>query len=120
MNFLIVEDDTVASIELECILEELGHGVAAVAVSPVFAQAALKDHEIDAVIFGATLVGLPPYALAETLSKRGVPHAVSSNHSEEFTKILGFSAPFLPKPYRSQDVASFIESFGTNRIASAA
>lgn len=120
MNILIVEDDTVASIDLECILEDLGHRVVAVAVSPVFAEKALRRHDVDAVIFGATLVGLPPFALAETLARRGLPAAVTSKHPEEFVRVLGFKAPYIAKPYFLDDVASVLGQLGTTKVATAA
>lgn len=120
LNILIVEDDTVASIELECVLEDLGHRVAEVAVSPVFAEKALANCEIDAVIFGATLVGLPPYSLAQTIDIKGLPSAVTSAHPEDFVRVLGFKAPFLRKPYMKDDVARFLEEVANSRLATAA
>ncbi len=120
LQILIVEDDTVSSIDLECILEDLGHQVAAVAVSPVFAAKALKTRHVDAVIFGATLVGLPPYALAKSLELQGLPAAVTSSHSEEFARVLGFKAPFLRKPYQHEDVAKVLDGFRSREVATAA
>lgn len=120
LTFLIVEDDTVASIELECVLEDLGHSVAAVAVSPGLAEDALRthEHEIDAVIFGATLVGLPPFRLRDALMRRGIPSAVSSKHPEEFVRVLGFRMPYIAKPYRLDDVARIFP--GRGKVARAA
>ena len=120
MNFLVVEDGTVASIELECILEDLGHRVAAVAVSPKFAQKALGAHDIDAVIFGATLVGLPPYALMDAVLRKGIPAAVTSAHPEEFVRVLGFKVPYLAKPYMLDDVARVIAQLQGDEVATAA
>ncbi len=120
LNFIVVEDGTVASIELECILEDLGHRVAAVAVSPGFAQKALRMHDIDAVIFGATLVGLPPYALMDALSRQGIPAAVSSVHPEEFVRVLGFEVPYLAKPYKFDDVARVVAELQGGKVATAA
>jgi len=120
LDILIVDDGTVASIELECILEDLGHRVSAVAVSPAFAVKALKTCKVDAAIFGATLVGLPPYALARALKQKGIPAAVSSPHSEEFARVLGFDAPFLRKPYEHEDVAKIVDGFRVRQVATAA
>lgn len=120
LDFLVVEDGTVASIELECILEDLGHRVAAVAVSPVCAQKALRTQNIDAVIFGATLVGLPPYALMDAVSRRGIPAAVTSVHPEEFVRVLGFEVPYLAKPYTFDEVARVVAELQGGRVATAA
>ncbi len=120
MNFLIVEDDTVASIDLECILEDLGHVVADVAVSPVFARNALRNPEIDAVIFGATLVGLPPYSLADAVARRGLPAVVTSSHPADFVRVLGFKMPFLHKPYEPGEVARVVSDLAGRNVATAA
>ena len=120
LDILVVEDETVASIELECVLEELGHRVVDVAVSPLSAEKALRTRKIDAVIFGATLVGLPPYALAETLEQLGLPAAVTSAHSEDFVRVLGFKAPFVAKPFARDDVARVLASFEIRDVATAA
>jgi len=118
----VVEDDTVAAIELECILEDLGHRVAAVAVCPASAMARLEDaaNQIDAVIFGAMLVRLPPYALARELEKRGIPAAVSSLYPEPFVRVLGFDVPYLAKPYRRGDVGAVLRELHLPEVASAA
>ena len=120
LNFLVVEDGTVASIELECILEDLGHRVAAVAVSQKFAQKALATHDIDAVIFGATLVGRPPYALVDAVSQQGILAAVTSVHPEVFVRVLGFKMPYLAKPYRLDDVARVVDRLYGGKVATAA
>lgn len=119
---MIVEDDTVASIELECILEDLGHRVTAVALTPSSAKAVLAKRagEIDAVIFGATLVGLPAYALASALARTGLPAAVTSKHPEDFVRVLGFTEAFLPKPYSRANVSRVLAGMQGHEVASAA
>ena len=118
----MVEDDTVAAIELECILEDLGHRVTAVAVSPAAAMARLDElgREIDAVVFGAMLVRLPPYSLARDLTKRGLPAAVSSSYPEAFVRVLGFDLPYLAKPYRRADVAEVLRGMDMPETGSVA
>lgn len=119
LGFLVVEDDTVAAIELECILEDLGHRVTAVAVSPAAALARLEDavQDIDAVIFGAMLVRLPPYALARELAARGIPAAISSQYPEPFVRVLGFDLPYLAKPYTRGDVAAVLRRMNMPEVA---
>lgn len=118
----MVEDDTVAAIELECILEDLGHRVTVVAVSPGAALARLdaEAHDIDAVIFGAMLVRLPPYGLAREVAKRGLPAAISSQYPEPFVRVLGFDLPYLPKPFRRGDVAALLRRLDMPEVAPAA
>lgn len=122
LNFLVVEDENVASIDLECLLEDLGHRVVAVAVSTPCAIRLLdeREGEIDAVIFGATLIGLPPFALARKLARTDLPVVVTSAHSEEFVRVLGFTAPYLAKPYRRADVARIVGALTSAEVATAA
>jgi DNA-binding response OmpR family regulator len=122
LNFLVVDDDNLASIELECLLEDLGHSVAAVAVSTPCAIRLLdeREGEIDAVIFGATLIGLPPFALARKLARTDLPVVVTSAHSEEFVRVLGFTAPYLPKPFRQAEVARIVDALNHREVATAA
>lgn len=120
LDILIVEDETVASIELECVLEDLGHRVVDVAVSPLFAEKTLKTHKVDAIIFGATVVGLPPYALAEMVKRLGLPAVVTSAHTEDFARVLGFKVPFIRKPFVREDVARVLSGLDVRDVATAA
>ena len=87
IRFLLVEDDTVASINLECILEELGHTVTAVAATQRRAREALHRHmeQIDAAILDHDLVGQSSKPLADSLSRRGIPCAVASALEKPYT-----------------------------------
>ena len=83
IRFLLVEDDTVASIDLECILEELGHSVTAVAATEGRGAEQLQRNPdaIDAAILDADLVGRSPL------------------------RVLGFEGLTIEKPYSANDVA---------------
>ena len=122
LRFFLVEDDTVAAIELECILEDMGHSVAAVAVAPKAAEKTLMQHakKIDAVIFGATLVGLPAFSLARSLAMTGCPAVVTSSQSEAVIRALGFTEPYLGKPFSRLAVNRLIRNLEDRIIAPAA
>ena len=109
LKFLIVQDSTLSAIELECVLEELGHRVAAAAVTPDAAKAQLQNvhRDIDAVIFDGMQMGLPAYELARDMARLDVPSAVTSDFPEAFVRVLGFEQPYLAKPYRAEDVALY-------------
>lgn len=122
LGFLVVEDDTVAAIDLECLLEDLGHRVVAAAVAPSMAERALREHrgDIDAAIFGATLVGLPSFRLARMLEAAGLPAVVSSAQSEQVVRALGFAQPCLRKPFRPIEVARVVGELAGTAVAPAA
>ena len=122
LGFLVVEDDTVAAIDLECILEDMGHTVIAVAMSSKAAAKALEKHraKVDAVIFGATIVGLPAFPLARSLIETGCPSVVTSAHPEEVVRALGFSEPFLAKPYVRLEAGRIVRALEDQIVISAA
>lgn len=106
LNFLIVQDSTLSAIDLECVLEDIGHRVVEVAVTPDAAHTRLQavSHRVDAVIFDAMQVGLPAYQLAREAERLGVPAVVTSSYPETFVRVLGFQQPCLSKPYRHDAV----------------
>lgn len=122
LRFLLVEDQTVAAIALECILEDLGHSVIAAAVEPRAAERALAMHgdAIDAVILGADLVGISSLTLARHLRGRGIPCAVSSRLPEPVLRALGFTEPRLEKPFRRDGVMRLVPVLVADHLARAA
>lgn len=122
LRFLLVEDDTVAAIELECILEDLGNNVGAVAVAPRAALNILSQGTdgFDAVIFGAMLIGLPTYSLAREIARTGVPAIVSSDQPETVVRALGFTEAFLAKPFTVPDVCRVVAGLRPQLVVPAA
>ena len=107
IRFLLVEDDTVASIDLECILEDLGHSVTAVAASRDRATEQLQRNPeaIDAAILDADLVGHSSLPVANALRQRGIPCVIASEMRSEQLRLLGFDGLTIGKPYSANDVA---------------
>ena len=105
---MLVEDETVAAIDLECLIEDLGHHVTAVAITPVEAKRRMKSVPVDLVILGATHVGLSSLDFARSLRRVGMPAVVSSRQSEAELRALGFIEPALQKPFRQSDVEALL------------
>lgn len=106
-RFLLVEDDTVASIDLECILEDLGHSVTAVAATEGRAVEQLQRNAsgIDAAILDHDLVGRSSLPVANDLRQRGIPCVIASELREQQLRLLGFDGLTIEKPYSANDVA---------------
>lgn len=119
MRFLLVEDDTAASIDLECILEDLGHSITAVAATRVRANEALRRNLkcMDAAILDADLVGKSSLPVANALRSRGIPCVIASDLGDDALRRLGFEGLTVEKPYRADRVASAVARM---RAASAA
>ena len=107
MRFLLVEDNTAASIDLECILEDLGHSITAVAATRDRAREQLQMNvdAIDAAILGADLVGQSSLPVADALRQRGIPCLIASELGDAALRHLGFRDEILRKPYRADGVA---------------
>lgn len=101
LRILLIEDRTVAAITLECLLEDLGHSVTAIAATPPQAERALQRHAdtVDLVIYDALLVGLPSLHIAELVDWYGLQGLVTSTMPEPDLRALGFTAPYLAQPF---------------------
>lgn len=107
LRILLIEDRTVAAITLECLLEDLGHDVVAVAATPPQAERALSRAagHVDLVIYDALLVGLPSLNIAELVKWCDLPGLVTSTMPEPDLRALGFDAPYLAQPFTDIAVA---------------
>ena len=110
MRFLLVEDNTAASIDLECILEDLGHSITAVAATRDRAreQLCLNIEAIDAAILDADLVGQSSLPVANALRRRGIPCLIASELGDADLRRLGFDGLAIAKPYRADCVAAAV------------
>ena len=107
IRFLLVEDDTVASIDLECILEELGHSVTAVAATEGRAAEQLQRNPdaIDAAILDADLVGRSSLPVANDLRQRGIPCVIASETRKQQIGLMGSDGLTSRTPHTPNDVA---------------
>lgn len=107
LRFLVVEDETVTAIDLECMLEEMGHTVTAVAMNRGAADRILSadGNHFDAALVDANLAGKSAMPVVEILRSRHIPFAVASGYSRQHLQDLGFDEVSIEKPFRSQDVA---------------
>lgn len=87
IRFLVVEDDTVASIDLECILEDLGHSVTAVAATRKHVRERLSRYagQIDAAIVDSELIDRSARALVAEMAKFGIVCAIAGKGEKPFT-----------------------------------
>ena len=113
LRIVLIEDRTVAAITLECLLEDQGHTISAVAATLQQAEQVLKDPRTaaDLVIFDAFLIGLPSLNLAETLKRFDLPVVVTSTKSEAELRALGYQEPYLAQPFVADDVAELLRKF---------
>ena len=122
MRILLVKESTIDAISLECILEDLGHRVVAVAVTLDQVDKILFEMAgaIDLVIFDALLSGMPSVALSEKIADYNLPAIVQSIMTEEDIRALSFQDEYLPQYCTDEDIHRMFCDMGlsiTNRIA---
>ena len=101
LTFVIVEDDTLQAIDLENVLEDMGHTVAAVAQHCAGAMALLDRHgsAIDCAILDLDLAGESSIRFAMELERRGIPYLMITGHAEDVAAEHGFDCVVIEKPY---------------------
>ncbi len=117
LKIMLVEDETVAAIDLECLIEDLGHRVVAVAITPVEARRRMKSVPVDLVILRSTHVGLSSLDFARSLRRVGMPAVVTSRQSEFELRALGFTEPTLQKPVTQGAIAARLDALGKAHAA---
>lgn len=118
LRFLLVEDETVDAIDLECMLEDMGHRVTAVAFGAKTVEKILARHgaEVDVAIIGMTEPDRATLAIARTLRQRGIPLAVASTEPQDTLRAYGFIEPCLEKPLGVAALAQTVEGFRKQRL----
>ncbi len=113
LDLLVVEDDTLTSIDMEGMLEALGCRVLAVAADPQRAIERIEDLqlEVDGVILDADLAGVSARGVADLLEERAIPYVVVSGHADRALRRMGFDGPVLRKPVRSEEIARALRRF---------
>lgn len=101
LRLLVVEDDSLIAMELECLLEDLGHRVLGIAGTPDGALRLLSElsGQIDAVVLDANLDGRSAAPVAHALRARSVPFVIASGYEPAELRHLGFEEAGVGKPY---------------------
>jgi CheY-like chemotaxis protein len=107
LRLLVVEDEALIALELESLLEDLGHTVVEVGGTLERALDLVEalGSGIDAAVLDANLAGKSAAPVAKALEARGVPFVVASGYEAEELRQFGFEGPSLRKPYRGEEIA---------------
>jgi CheY-like chemotaxis protein len=97
LDLFLVEENTVDAIELETILEDLGHRVVEVAASLGQALDRLEEAAggIDGVLLTPRLIGQSARPLVLRLARLGIPYVVLTDAPHMALRRMGFRAPRL-------------------------
>lgn len=115
MRILILEDDALIALDLQCLLEDAGHHV----LGPFATIAAARAGRPSAIDFAFLDIDLPDgksFAFAAQLERERVPFAfVSASARSDLPETLRH-ARFVAKPYAHAAIRSFLGE--TTRLAS--
>lgn len=112
LEVLVIEDETILSMELEDILEELGCHVLGVASHPRRAIEVIENlHlDLDCVFLDADLAGQSARCVADCLSEHGIPYVLVSGFGPRDLRRMGFYGAALRKPYDPRQIAGALRN----------
>ena len=105
LRILVVEDETMAIMLLEDLLEQFGCDLVEIAPRVGLAQKALKTGKFDCAILDVNVHGQPVYPVARALDDRGIPYVLLTGYNREdleepFRDRLVLRKPFEPQQLR--------------------
>jgi CheY-like chemotaxis protein len=106
LRVLVVEDETLVSMMLVEMLEELGCSVAAAALSLEDALYCLEHVPVDAAVLDINLAGTTSYAIAAALARRGTPFIFATGYDDRLLIESDWNnVPRILKPFVESELA---------------
>lgn len=111
MSILVVEDESLIAMNLEMILEDLGHSV----IGPVMTLRDLEqmlegDFRADAAILDVNIAGEHIFPYARRLADLGVPLLFASGYGASGISEDLAHHPVVPKPYTEEEIAGMLDT----------
>lgn len=107
---LIVEDDTLTSLDLECMVEGRGYEVVGVVNRVGLAMDFLNKHteRIDCAILDVQVAGQTCLPITEVLDGLGVPYLFVTGHDRDTVHMLGLRGEVIEKPFLDQHLETHL------------
>lgn len=103
-RILIVEDEFLAALLIQDVLEELGYRVVAHVTRTSDALEVVRSEALDAAILDVNLADGPSYPVAEELQNQGVPFFfLTAVHRSKIPEKFN-RTPVLEKPFRQHEI----------------
>jgi len=109
-RILIVEDDRLAAMSLESLLEISGWSVVATVARLDEALDVLRSETIDVALLDVNLQGRPVFPLVDELASRGIPYVFLTGLHRESLPLNYRQAPVLTKPVGHGDLTKTLET----------
>jgi DNA-binding NtrC family response regulator len=118
---LVVEDEALLALDLQCTLEEAGYAVIGSSASVSRAKALIEKSPPDAVLLDVLLESQPDFTLADHLDDRGIPFVFVTVCERSSIATRHARRPLLQKPCTAEQVLTTLrdliahESVSINR-----
>lgn len=119
LRILIVEDEMMVVLDLEDMIREMGHVVAATATRIDTALEEAAKSEIDLAILDVNVAGRMSFPVAEILRGRGIPFIFATGYGVSALPPELQGQPTLQKPFRMVDLARAIALHAPSRTRTA-
>jgi DNA-binding response OmpR family regulator len=110
LRILIVEDEMMVALDLEDMIAEFGHAVAATAMRIDAALEHARKTAIDFAILDVNVAGRMSFPVAEILRDRGIPFIFATGYGVSVLPDSLKGQKTLQKPFRRSDLESAIAS----------
>ena len=101
---LVVEDEALLALDLQCTLEEAGYAVVGSSASVSRAKALIEKSPPDAVLLDVLLESQPDFTLADHLDDRGIPFMFVTVCERSSIAARHARRPLLQKPCTAEQV----------------
>jgi CheY-like chemotaxis protein len=105
-NVLIVEDETIISLEIEQMLQDLGCGIAWHAANVAQALKLLTEQRPDLALLDVNLGSEKVFPVAEALMDRSVPFVFATGYGHDGLPLKWAGWPVIRKPYLASELAT--------------
>ena len=116
LRFLIVDDEIIVALDLEYMLNDLGHSVVGTANRVERGMEMARTSTIDMAILDINLRGVLSFPIAEILRGRGVPVIFVSGYGQRGLIDAFRNAHFLTKPFDIIGLAHIVEKARSDAI----
>ena len=103
-----VEDEALIAMELEGMLQDLGHEVIGPTATVATALSLLRSSVPDVAVIDANLGGVSAAPIVEALREREIPVILASGYETRELRQLGLEGHLVKKPYSARDLAKGI------------
>jgi CheY-like chemotaxis protein len=104
-SVLVVEDETIISLEIEQMLQDLDCGPIWHAANVMQALAVLAQHWPDVALLDVNLGREKVFPVADMLSERAIPFIFSTGYGRDGLPLEWAGRPVIQKPYLTRELA---------------